>query len=567
MSRLKGLSLGFLALLALAPAIGLLSPVAQANYATAQASFSFYMVSLSSFSGGFNGPMGGQQANVIHYLVVQSNGTRNVTGTNASVRVTSEVYDYALVSVGTETVSGNVTLSIANNELTIESNVPYLSQVVIETAGQEYIAWAGLTNGTSKAVVPAYVNGTAKVYLYFLNGSGFYVVNADLRAGSTVTVPIKATLQSLSVSSVSVVSSERTFVVNEPRRYAPLPFYLEANGTVYSDEEGYTVGKAYWNGTLVPAIVWRGEGKFKHETISFYGVNGTLVGYVSMFFLNASSGLMAIGPVVFGHKIVKEISMLNIVKLNGKVVEPEFEGETMINGAPVVIIVGHRGEVMSTGNVTLSHEVYLNGTKGAIAWVEVNGTTKAVVVFEDNTTANVTVVKPENVSSANVTYQGTPYNAIKVVVPNVSGVMTFNVTVNGSVVTVLKETSDGKLVALNFSDYFLTNGRLVVVDDPTQTYYVVTGPATATSSSVTTSSNTTSIQTSSLTQITSSSATTSSSSTSSQTSSSTQTSTTSAQMPSSSSSVTSSNNTVIIIVGIIVVLIVVAAIATLLRRK
>jgi hypothetical protein len=181
MSRLKGISLGFLTLLALAPAIGLLSPVAQANYTPAQASFSFYMVTLISHSGGFDGPMGGQQANVIHYLVVQSNGTRNVTGTNASFRVTSEVYDYALVSVGTKAVSGDVTLSLTNNELTIESNVPYLSQVVIETAGQEYIAWAGLTNGTFKAVVPAYVNGTAKVHLYFLNGSGFYVVNADLK--------------------------------------------------------------------------------------------------------------------------------------------------------------------------------------------------------------------------------------------------------------------------------------------------------------------------------------------------------------------------------------------------
>ena len=545
MSRLKGLSLGFLALLALAPAIGLLSPVAQANYATAQASFSFYMVSLSGFSGGFKGPTGGHQANVIHYLVVQSNGTRNVTGTNASVTVTSEVYTYALVSVGTETVSGNVNLSLADNELTIESNVPYLSQVVIETAGQEYIAWAGLTNGTFKAVVPAYVNGTAEVYLYFLNGSGFYVVNADLKAGSTVTVPIMATLQSLSVSNVSVVSSERTFVVNEPRRYAPLEFYLEAYGRLYSDVEGYKVVKAYWNGTLVPAIVWRGEGVFKHETISFYGVNGTLVGYVSMFFLNASSSFITTGLVIFSPKIVREMSMLTIVSVNGKVVKPEFEGEAMVDGIPVVIIVGHKGEVMSTGNVTLSHEVYINGTKGAIVWVEVHGTTEAVVVFEDNTTAIATVVKPENVSRANVTYQGTLYNAIKVVVPNVSGVMTFNVTVNGSVVTVLKETPDGKLVALNSSNYFIANGRLVVVDDPTQTYYVVTGPATATSSGVTTSGSTASAQTSS----------------------STQTSTASAQMPSSSSSATSSNNTVIIVAGIIVILIVIAVVAALLRRK
>ncbi|MCQ4349441.1 MAG: hypothetical protein NO126_01110, partial [Sulfolobales archaeon] len=264
-----------------------------------------------------------------------------------------------------------------------------------------------------------------------------------------------------------------------------------------------------------------------------------------MFFLNASSRPMATGFVVFGPKIVRETSMLTIVSVNGKVVKPEFEGETMINGAPVVIIVGHKGEVMSTGNVTLSHEVYINGTKGAIVWVEVNGTTKAVVVFKDNTTANATVVKPENVSRANVTYQGTLYNAIKVIVPNVSGVITFNVTVNGSVVTVLKETPDGKLVALNSSDYFLVNGRLVVVDDPTQTYYVVTGPATANSSSVTTSS----------------------SSTSTPTSSSTQTSTASAQVSSSSSSATSSNNTVIIIAGIIVIALVIAVVAALLRRK
>jgi hypothetical protein len=228
------------------------------------------------------------------------------------------------------------------------------------------------------------------------------------------------------------------------------------------------------------------------------------------------------------------MSMLTIVSVNGKVVKPEFEGETTINGEPVVIIVSHKGEVMSTGNITLSHEVYVNGMKGAIVWIEVNGTTKAVVVFKDNTTATVTVVKPENVSRANVTYQGTLYNAIKVVVPYVSGVMTFNVTVNGSVVTVLKETPDGKLVALNSSNYFLANGRLVVVDDPTQTYYVVTGPATTNST---------------------------------QTSSSNQTSTTSAQTPSSSSSATSSSNTVIIIAEIIVIALVIAVVAALLRRK
>jgi hypothetical protein len=270
--------------------------------------------------------------------------------------------------------------------------------------------------------------------------------------------------------------------------------------------------------------------------------------------------------------------------VNGKVVKPEFEGETTINGSPVVIMVGHNGEVMSTGNVTLSHEVYIDGKAGAIAWIEVNGTTKTVVVFKDNTTANATVVKPEGVSHTNVTYQGALYNAVKVVVPNVSGVITFNVTVNGSVVTVLKETSDGKLVALNSSDYFLANGRLVVVDDPTQTYYAVTGPATTTSSSVTTSTTTTSTQTSSSSQTstttqtsssntaTSSTATTSTVTTSSPTTSSTlasssNTTTSSAQTPASSSSVTSSDNTTIIIAGIIVVLIVVAALAALLRRK
>jgi hypothetical protein len=398
--------------------------------------------------------------------------------------------------------------------------------VVIETAGQQYIAWAGLTNGTFKAVVPAYVNGTAEVYLYFLNGSGFYVVNADLKAGSTVTVPIKATLHSMSVSNVSIRSSERTFVINEPRRYAPLLLNLPTNGTVYSNVEGYTVGKAYWNGTLVPALAWRGKGvlNFTHETISFYGVNGTLVGYVSVFFLNASSGLMAKGLVVFGPKIVREMSMLTIVKVNGKVVKPEFEGETMINGAPVVIIVGHKGEVMSTGNVTLSHEVYINGKKGAIVWVEVNGTTKAVVVFNDNTTVNATVVKPENVSRANLTYQGKSYNAIKVVVPNVSGVMTFNITVNGSVVTVLKEMPDGKLVALNSSNYFVANGKLVVVDDPTQTYYVVTVPPNTTS---------------------------------------TQTSSSSSSLPFSNSTI----STIMIIAGIIVVVVIVAVVMALLRRK
>ena len=538
-----------------------------ANYAPAQGMYSYYRVSVTEV----NSPGGlfPVNAGMVELDVVNATGTFAVNR-SAAVHVTANVYNYFLTESGVKQYNGEVSVSVKGNTLTVTSNVPYLVEVVVNTSGMVYTAWAGLTNGSTTVKALAYVNGSAEVTLYFLNGTSMVPVKLTVKDGSSASQSVSLSLYSLVVSKVSVDTESKVIVVNEPRRYSPFFANFTANGTAYMNAEGFTVTKAYWNGTLLPALEWRSNGKvFHHTTVSFYGVNGTLVGYVTAYYLNLSVGSMG-----FSHRT--EVSALIVVKVSNAYVKPHYHGSTYINGNKVEIFVGKNDTVMSTANVSFSHNVSVAGKGGVFVWVKVNSTAKAVFVDHDNETVNVTVVAPKSVNVTVVQYAGAYHRAEVVEVENVSGYMSFNVTVNGTVVAIIKTLPNGSKVALNSSSYFVANGKVYVLDDPTTTYTVVynstvqqsTSTTSTTQTSTTTSNSpmTTSTQTSTTTSSTSTS-TSSQTSTTSQSSSAPPTTSSQVQVSPPPTSTTTNNTLTLAVVGVIVVLIVIGVAVAFMRRK
>ena len=566
MSRTSSIVLVFLFLISISVPV-ILSPATSANYAPAQGTYSYYSVSVTEVKspGGpfFSGP------SMVKLNVVNSSGTFPVSK-SAAVHVKTSVYDYFMTESGVKQYKGNVSVAVKGNLLTVSTNIPYLVEVVVNTTGTTYVAWAGLTNGSTTVRALAYINGSAQVTLYFLNGTLMVPVSFNVKDGSSATKSLTLTLYNLVMTKVSVQTESKVIVVNEPRRYSPFFANFSANGTAYTDVEGFTVTKAYWNGTLLPALEWRGNGKtFHHTTISFYGVNGTLVGYVTAYYLNLSTSSM-------GFSQRTEVSALVVVKVSNAYVKPHYHGSTYIKGNKVEIFVGKNATVMSTGVVKFSHNVSVDGKSGVFVWVEVNGTAKPVFVSHRNETVNVTVVSPKSVNVTVVKYAGAYHRAQVVKVENVSGYMSFNVTVNGTVMAVIKTLPNGSKVALNSSSYFVANGKIYVLDDPTVTYAIVynstvqqpTSTAqTSTSTSPSATSTQTSTTTSSASPVTTSTSTSTQTSTTSQSSSAPSTTSSQVSVGPTPTSTTANNTLTLAVVGVIVVLIVIGVAVAFMRRK
>ncbi|MEM0016568.1 MAG: hypothetical protein QXE59_05980, partial [Saccharolobus sp.] len=289
----------------------------------------------------------------------------------------------------------------------------------------------------------------------------------------------------------------------------------------------------------------RGSIEASFETIEFYGVNGTVLGYVHISALN---GTTSIRPGGIQSNTNIEFTELKIVTINGlKPVHAEFTGYVYVNGQPVIIEANSEGNVSSTAIVNISHIVSVNKEEAVLVEISINNTAKFIVLTKSNTTANVTIVKPINVSITTKSLNGSIYKAQKVVV-NVSSnnkYILFNVSIiaNGTI-EVYKEIN-GTLVKLNSSNYFILNGKLEVFDDPSITYYIIY-PTTAVVNTTTTTTQST--------------ATTQSSTTASTT-----TSTATTQTITNSSSSTQSN-LLYIAIGIIAVIIIVGIILAIRRR-
>jgi len=509
---------------------------------------------------GINGPL---SASTVTYTV--SSATYNTTLSDGKAfKVTYNRTVYTLLFASSpEKFEGYVNVSAyTNNTITIKTDLPDLIRIVIMSANETELIWAGFNATDINAY--AYINGTSEVMLQFANGST--IANATLAINKeNVSISNKISLYLFPVTSVEAkvsVSGELTATAQIPRRYSPLLVSINYNGTESNATvNGYKVTTAYFNGTLTPALFWKGEGlvpvmsgkgniRADFETIEFYGVNGTILGYVH---ISSIVGNLEMIPVKIGLNYNIAFTELKIVTVSGvKQVHANFMGYTYINGVPVMIVGNDEGNITSTAIVNISHLVIVNNHKGVLAEITLNSTSKFVVLTEANTTHNVSVTLPLLVNVTNVHLNGNVHVAQKVVVNVSSQYILFNVTTlnNGSIIGVYKVEND-TLVKLNSSNYFIINGKLEIFDDPSSTYYVVYSaqPTTSTTSSTTLTSTSTS-----------SASTTSSVST-------TLTSTTSPSATSNITATSSSNTMTYIAIGIIVLIVIIVIAVVLVRRR
>nr|WP_238842168.1 hypothetical protein [Sulfolobus sp. E11-6] len=395
-----------------------------------------------------------------------------------------------------------------NSNIVIKTNLPNLIRIMINSVNETELIWAGFNATVINTY--AYINETGKVILQFANGST--IANATLTINSeNSSISNKISLYLLPVTSIEAKvsdSGELTATAQIPRRYSPLLVSINYNGTESNSTiNGYKVTTAYFNGTLNPALVWKGEGlvpvmsgkgniRADFETIEFYGANGTILGYVHISSIIGNSEMM-LAKVGLNYNIA--FTELKIVTVSGvKQIHVNFMGYVYIDGVPTIVASNDEGNITSTAVVNISHLVIVHDHKGVLVEITLNSTSKFILLTEDNTTYNVTATHPLMVNITNIHINGNVHLAQVVVVNVTSQYILFNITTlnNGSIIGVYK-IENGTLVKLNSSNYFIVNGRLEIFDDPSSTYYIVYSAQPSTSTSISTSTTLTSSSTSS----------------------------------------------------------------------
>ncbi|BFH72174.1 hypothetical protein SJAV_01180 [Sulfurisphaera javensis] len=494
-------------------------------------------------------------SSVVYYTVSSLVYNNTIIGNNQALHATYNRTTYLLTFGSLKTYSGEVKVTAnTNNTISVMTTIPNLIRVIVYSAGQAQLVWAGLAEANSTINALAYINGTGIVTLQFANGTSISNVTLSIKENSSITKDITLSLMSYTASISSTSSGQISIQTQIPKRYSPLFMSVNYNGTSWNNESGYIVTVAYFNGTLTPALVWKGLGvgvnqgimgggklSISEETIEFYGTNGTVLGYVHLVNVNGSGSF---GFLAIHHERNVEFSEIKIVEVQGvKPVHAEFVGETYLNGNEVIITANSEGNVSSTAYVNFTHIVSVHHETAVLVLVSLNTTSKFIVVTHSNETANVTLVKPSAVINTTASISGKVYKAQEVIINTSSQYILFNVSlmINTSAVTVYKVVN-GQFIQLNSSNYFVSNGKIEVFDDPSTTYYVVYNNAQVQSTSTTQTS------------------------TSSSSSVSTSTATPSPLVSPTPTSSPSSNNILYIGVGIAIVLIIVGLVLVL-RRK
>ncbi len=384
----------------------------------------------------------GSNGSVYYYV---SNVTYSSVYSGESVKVQASNSLYQLSPGEIKSYSGNITVSLTQGGLlTVSSQIPQVIRLVINTSGMEELAWAGFLEANASVSTTAYVNGTGTLTLVFSNGTSLTNVTVPLKVGQQ---KFSETLSLVQVTPNLIAHSTREVEVeqNFPRRYAPEYDEFQVSNSSVNSTASYNTTLAYFNGSLVPALVWKGEGlgimdlgfgKFgvqgsiyhQFETVEFFGVNGTVLGYVHTAFLSREGSRQGIIANTFSSLMAGELKIVT-----GSVVppKPEVEASVRVHGIPVVVIVTDNGSAESTAYVNLTHPVYVvshgHGEGAHLVEVSVNGTYQFFVVTPSGHVINVTPVRPENVTETVLNMSGAQYPAQRVVV-NANGSIIFNIT-------------------------------------------------------------------------------------------------------------------------------------------
>jgi hypothetical protein len=398
----------------------------------------------------------------------------NTTNEQQSI-ISYTLFHYIVETGNLQAYTGNIVVTVSPFSVTVTSQIPQLARVLlIEPNVIKEVVWAGFLNTTGTISGLAYFNSSAELILQFLNGSSFANVTLTIsHKNSQYTLSeslplVKVTLQKTSEASFTLTVSSAT-----PERYQK--FQFESQGV--QAEAPYNVTVAYYNGTYVPAMIWEGEGQgslslpslqaernVEFSAIEFFGINGSIVAYVENAF---SSSYLSHQGFIFNVTLNQVESHIRVV-INAGV--PYAEAKTMsmvnINGNIAVVGITNNG-VESTANVNFYHPVYIV-YPASLVYVNVSDSGEYVIIYPNSSYVSVSVVTPQSVSVSNVTIGGKSYTA-QVVNVSGSGYIMFNVSLlHNESFAVFKQTVNG-IVQLNPEDYFVYQGKVVVVDDPSMT--------------------------------------------------------------------------------------------------
>jgi hypothetical protein len=452
----------------------------------------------------------------------------NVTssGTAANHTETLTETNYAgVVAAGSTNVSisasSNYTAGTDSAQVTVSGGGGTLVFVSVVQSGETQIIWAGtvqLSPGTPDVFNGlAYVNDSesASVVVGFATANGTRDVNATLgtSANSTLSLP-KITF---SHTSSAKVNAQVNIIV--PIRYASLTINGEAtiNASASIATPLLSAGISEFGNVTYPDLVWQGNvsstisvdstswpATASARTAEFFGINGTLVGYVQIVNL-ASNHTLTVGGL--STKVQAYSSSTLLVWSTA----PSSQTGDMtgvagilvtIGGQPVVVRIGTSGQVQSSANVQREHQVTANGSSSyRLVLLNTTSTVRSYFLLGivGNRATRVSAIVPAGERQTTITVNSTVYPATQVNFTATSGAVTFNVTSSYSRITVFKATALG-VVELNSSNYWVVSGQVYVFDDPSSTYYVAnaaaagqtttTGSSSSTSASVTTVSST-----------------------------------------------------------------------------
>lgn len=141
-------------------------------------------------------------------------------------------------------------------------------------------------------------------------------------------------------------------------------------------------------------------------------------------------------------------------------------------GVQVLLVFTKDGQVESTAYVNLTHPIYVRGT-ATLVLVSLNYSSTFLAVYHNGSSVQLPRVSPTIEKVISLRLDGRNYTSQEVVVnstlPSVFNVSLLNHT---NYIYVAAETDHG-FRFLNDSQYFLSSGRVFVINDPVSTYFVV----------------------------------------------------------------------------------------------
>jgi hypothetical protein len=431
---------------------------------------------LTVFSVSKSSLMGNNSLIQITYEVNKETFNNIVSGNVSNIMITttnSTVYLFTVISHNIAVYNALINVTINGELLEIYSGIPDLIKVTLYSGGQAQIVWAGYLSSPSYVKGYAYINGSGTLTLQYLNGSSLLNININVSANSKIIKRINVTLLNINSTIKESHILNSIIGINLPNRYQPYLIEAEFNSTIYKDFAPYNLAYSYFSTTLLPSMVWKANNNYVNFTaIEFFGVNSTLVSFVKIASIEKIFNLSSFN--ISYYTDIQGSDLLIIKYLNTLYYNPMYLSKTFLNGKLVLLAFSPNNYVESSANITLDHQVYLNGRAGEIVNITLNNSYRLVAIFTNNNSYNVTLITPSNIINTNITIGNTVFFSQKLIINYNSSFILISIRPKYTTgIIVVKQLQNGSIVFLNSSNYFISNGKLYIFDDSTTIYYIV----------------------------------------------------------------------------------------------